>query len=73
VRINGALPQTVAKMGAVQVDEALIEALGEADAGTSAELVAALESVAALLRKAQGDPDSRAGQLARMSAEQQRG
>lgn len=70
VRLSSSVPQTIARFGTVAADGALVEALGDVDRGTAADLVAALESVAALLRKANGDPDSPAGQLARMAANQ---
>jgi DNA-binding MarR family transcriptional regulator len=58
VRVSGSIPRVVARMGAVSVDGALTEALGEMDATTAANLIAALDTFAARLRAARSGPGS---------------
>jgi DNA-binding MarR family transcriptional regulator len=64
VRVSDAIPKVIARIGAVSVDAALAEALGDADAATTVGLIAALEEVATRLRVTRGGPGSVADRLA---------
>jgi DNA-binding MarR family transcriptional regulator len=64
VRVSESVPKTVARLGAVSVDGALIEAMGEVEAGEAEGLVQSLEAMAKHLRTTRGGPGSQSNRLA---------
>jgi DNA-binding MarR family transcriptional regulator len=63
VKVSDTVPQTVARLGAISVDDVLIQALGDTPPETAADLVAALTVVTARLRATRGGPGSIAHRL----------
>ncbi|HUY47606.1 MAG TPA: helix-turn-helix domain-containing protein [Streptosporangiaceae bacterium] len=63
VKVSSTVPETVARLGTIPVDDVLIKALGDTPPETAADLVAALTAVAAQLRATRGGPGSIAHRL----------
>jgi DNA-binding MarR family transcriptional regulator len=63
VKVSDTVPETVTRLGAAPVDDALISALGDPPPETAAQLLAALTAVTARLRATHGGPGSMAHRL----------
>ena len=63
VKVSATVPETVTRLGAISVDDALISALADPPADEAADLLAALTEITGRLRSTRGGPGSIAHRL----------